>query len=61
MIIGNFIHDAKANTYAGDITTLSFQRSDVRIVPVKKSTDREPDFRVGSRRSRGGPGWFFPS
>jgi len=46
MIIGNFIHDAKANTYAGSVTTLTFQRNDVRLIPVKKSAKKEPDYRI---------------
>jgi uncharacterized protein (DUF736 family) len=46
MIIGNFKYDAKADTYAGDVTTLTFHRSNVQIRPVEKTVDKEPDYRV---------------
>lgn len=46
MIIGNFIYDAKADTYAGEVTTLTFQRNNVVLRPVEKSGDKEPDYRV---------------
>lgn len=54
MIIGNFTHDAKANTYAGDITTLTFHRSNVQLRPVEKSADKEPDYRVVAQTGQGG-------
>lgn len=44
--IGNFIYEAKTDTYAGNITTLTVVRSDVRLVPNKKSGDKQPDYRV---------------
>jgi uncharacterized protein (DUF736 family) len=54
MIIGNFKHDAKANTYAGDITTLTFHRNDVQLRPVeKKSAEKEPDYRVIAKTASG--------
>ena len=46
MIIGNFKHDAKADTYSGEITTLTFHRSNVQLRPVEKSGDKEPDYRI---------------
>jgi uncharacterized protein (DUF736 family) len=53
MIIGNFKYDAKADTYAGDVTTLTFQRNNVELRPVKKSSDKEPDYRVVAQTSFG--------
>jgi uncharacterized protein (DUF736 family) len=53
MIIGNFKHDAKADTYAGDVTTLTFQRSDVQLRPVEKSSDKEPDYRIVAQTGAG--------
>jgi uncharacterized protein (DUF736 family) len=46
MIIGNFIYDKEADTFAGSLTTLSFQRNDVRFVPVKNGSDKGPNYRV---------------
>jgi uncharacterized protein (DUF736 family) len=46
MIIGNFTRDAKADTYTGDITTLTFHRNNVQLRPVDKSSEKEPDYRV---------------
>lgn len=46
MIIGNFTFDNKTNTYTGNVTTLTFQRSKVQLRPVEKSGDREPDYRI---------------
>lgn len=46
MIIGNFSYDAKADTFAGDITTLTFHRSNVQLHPNAKSSDKGPDYRV---------------
>lgn len=53
MIIGNFNHDAKADTYAGDITTLTFHRNNVQLRPVDKSSDKEPDYRVVAQTALG--------
>lgn len=46
MIIGNFKYDADTDTYAGDVTTLTFQRSNVQLTPHEKSGDKEPDYRL---------------
>ena len=46
MIIGNFTYDAEANTYAGNVTTLTFHRENVQLRPVEKSGEKEPDYRV---------------
>lgn len=46
MIIGNFSYDKKADTYSGDITTLTFHRNDVQFRPVKKSEGKEPQYRI---------------
>jgi uncharacterized protein (DUF736 family) len=53
MIIGNFNHDAKADTYTGDITTLTFHRNNVQLRPVDKSSDKEPDYRVVAQSALG--------
>jgi uncharacterized protein (DUF736 family) len=46
MKIGNFKYDRKADTYTGDIATLTFQRSGVQLKPVEKSGDKQPDYRL---------------
>lgn len=46
MIIGNFRFDATADTYTGEIRTLSVQRSNVVLRPLQRQGDREPDYRV---------------
>jgi uncharacterized protein (DUF736 family) len=46
MIIGNFIYDADFETYTGDITTLTLQRSGVVLRPNEKEGDRGPDYRI---------------
>ncbi len=46
MIIGNFTFDDETNTYTGDVTALTFQRSKVQLRAVEKSGDKEPDYRV---------------
>ena len=53
MIIGNFNHDAKADTYTGDITTLTFHRDNVQLRPVTKSSEKEPDYRVMAQTALG--------
>ena len=45
-IIGNFVRDAKTDTYTGEIVTLTFNRSDVQIKPNEKAGDNRPDYRV---------------
>jgi uncharacterized protein (DUF736 family) len=46
MIIGNFTYDSEADTYAGSITTLTVTHDDVRIKPMDKKNDKEPDYRI---------------
>jgi uncharacterized protein (DUF736 family) len=53
MIIGNFRYDAEHDTYAGDIATLTLQRSQVVMRPNDKSSDKEPDYRVTQERLDG--------
>jgi uncharacterized protein (DUF736 family) len=53
MIIGNFKYDAKADTYTGEVTTLTFHRSNVQIRRVEKTVDKEPDYRVVAQTSLG--------
>jgi uncharacterized protein (DUF736 family) len=53
MIIGNFRYDAEHDTYAGDITTLTLQRSNVVLRPNDKSSDKEPDYRIMQERADG--------
>jgi uncharacterized protein (DUF736 family) len=53
MIIGNFTYDANADTYTGDVTTLTFHRNDVQLRPVEKSGEKEPDYRVVAHTALG--------
>ncbi|RED25565.1 uncharacterized protein (DUF736 family) [Rhodopseudomonas thermotolerans] len=54
MIIGNFTYDKKADTYAGDITTLTFQRGEVQIRPAEKTgAAKEPDYRIVTQTPNG--------
>jgi uncharacterized protein (DUF736 family) len=46
MIIGNFSYDHDHDTYTGEITTLTLQRSKVVLRPTGKVGDREPDYRI---------------
>ncbi len=46
MIIGNFRYEAEADTYTGEIRTLHIQRSGVVLRPLRKASEREPDYRV---------------
>jgi hypothetical protein len=43
MIVGNFSYDTSRDTYTGEITTLTLQRSNVVFRPTDKVGDREPD------------------
>ncbi len=52
-IIGNFKHDAKTDTYTGEIVTLTFSRSEVLIRPSRKSAEKQPDYRIVSKTSHG--------
>jgi uncharacterized protein (DUF736 family) len=53
MIIGNLIYDREVDTFAGSITTLTISHDDVRIKPVDKKNDKEPDYRVLSESAFG--------
>jgi uncharacterized protein (DUF736 family) len=53
MIIGNFSYDVERNTYAGEITTLTLQRSGVLFRPTEKASDKEPDYRIIQERGDG--------
>jgi uncharacterized protein (DUF736 family) len=53
MIIGNFRYDAEHDSYAGDIATLTLQRSQVVLRPNDKSGDKEPDYRIMQERLDG--------
>jgi uncharacterized protein (DUF736 family) len=50
MIVGNFSYDAGRDTYTGEITTLTLQRSNVVFRPTDKAGDREPDYRIVQER-----------
>ena len=53
MIIGTFTYDKKADSYKGDVTTLTFQRSNVQFTPNKKAAEKEPDYRVVAESATG--------
>jgi uncharacterized protein (DUF736 family) len=53
MIIGNFKRNEEADTYTGDVTTLTFQRANVQLTPNEKSGEREPDYRVVAATASG--------
>ena len=46
MIIGNFRYETDADTYTGELRTLTMQRKGVVLRPLRKSNEREPDYRV---------------
>lgn len=46
MIIGNFRYEADADTYTGELRTLTVQRKGVVLRPLRKGSEREPDYRV---------------
>jgi uncharacterized protein (DUF736 family) len=46
MIIGNFTYDQTRDSYAGEIKTLTLQRSNVQFRSVKKTNPQEPDYRI---------------
>jgi uncharacterized protein (DUF736 family) len=52
MIIGNFSFDPARDEYAGEIATLTLQRS-VVVRPLKKVTEKEPDYRVLAEGANG--------
>ena len=50
MIVGNFTYNPDRDTYSGDITTLTLQRSLVVFRPTDKTGDKEPDYRIVQER-----------
>lgn len=46
MIIGNFRYEPGADTYTGELRTLTMQRKGVVLRPLRKGGEREPDYRV---------------
>lgn len=52
-IIGNFKHDAKADTYTGDIVTLTFNQTEVQFKPNEKSGEKQPDYRLVGKTPHG--------
>jgi uncharacterized protein (DUF736 family) len=50
MIVGNFSYDADHDTYSGEITTLTLQRSNVEFRPTGNIGEREPDYRIVQER-----------
>ena len=52
-IIGNFKHNAKTDSYTGDIVTLTFSRTNVQFTPNEKSGDKEPDYRIVGKTAHG--------
>ena len=46
MIIGNFTYDQARDIYAGEIKTLTLQRSNVQFRSVTKTNPQEPDYRI---------------
>jgi uncharacterized protein (DUF736 family) len=46
MIVGNFSYDSDHDTYSGEITTLTLQRSNVIFRPTGNTGEREPDYRI---------------
>jgi uncharacterized protein (DUF736 family) len=46
MIIGNFKHDKKRDTFLGEITTLTAHRADIQIVRIEKPTENGPEYRL---------------
>ena len=46
MIIGNFRYELEADTYTGELRTLTVQRKGIVLRPLRKATEREPDYRV---------------
>jgi uncharacterized protein (DUF736 family) len=53
MIIGTFSYDKKANSFKGDILTLSFRFPAVDITPTGKTGTKEPDYRVTAPTTTG--------
>ena len=61
MIIGNFTYNKAKDTYTGEITTLTLQRSKVEFRPTKGKNGKGPDYRVTVAGTPGavelGAGW----
>jgi uncharacterized protein (DUF736 family) len=53
MIIGNFKYDAKADSYTGDVTTLTFHRNNVQLRPNDKPGEKGPEYRVVGQTASG--------
>lgn len=51
--IGQFRRDPKADTYSGEIVTLTFSRQDVQFTLNEKSGEKEPDYRVVGKTLHG--------
>ena len=52
-IIGNFKHDAKADTFTGEIVTLTFSRTDVQFTPNENAGEKSPDYRITGKTAHG--------
>jgi uncharacterized protein (DUF736 family) len=57
MIIGTFGYKANADAYFGQITTLTLQHEGVQFVPVKKTSEKEPDYRIICGDAEFGAAW----
>lgn len=65
MIIGKFNYDKDADTYTGDINTLTLHRAGVTLKPVEKRGDKGPQYRVydgsGAAAVELGAAWKYKS
>jgi uncharacterized protein (DUF736 family) len=52
-VIGHFCYDAREDTYAGTINTLTISHIDVRFSPTGKFGNRAPDYRVVAEAAGG--------
>lgn len=61
MIIGSFTYNLEADTYFGEIRTLSLHRSGVTIKPSGRTGERDPDYQITLPSENGevelGAGW----
>ena len=46
MIIGKFTYDAESDSYLGEVTTLTFSRSNVHVSPVDRPSEKGPHYRI---------------